>query len=1086
MVGTSPLIGCGGGEDSAGAATTEAATADRAAALSVRTLELADATTLTAAPTAVAAMQFTLSTAASPSRQSTRSLARTPLPFCLGYVFKRGDIPAGQTVTTEQATLQVTAKNRWPDGSLKFAQLAGHAILNSAEPLVVLLSKTPTAPAAGPLTTSDLGNTGVTAQINCGAFGTAAWSAADWNAPFSTWVEGAIMSSWIYRKPIGADAHLVAWLEVRLFAGGAVEVLPWVENGYLTVAGPTNKSATYQFTLGGTRRFSAAVDVKHRTRVPLLASTLSHWLGTDPGVTPKHDTAYLQGTGMVPTYGPYTPTGGDLDALPQTYTANTLGGISSGMGSAGTSGSLIPDRQAMYITSGGDARAYRAALVFGFSGGSWSTHYRDEATNNPIRFSQRPNVSLNVQNTPVVPAGTGGENGTAVTTHQPSFGYLPALISGWFWFFEESAFWMTWNYMQSRVNSRRGESSYETAPYLNATGAAGVIDPRNGSYTVRGAAWSLRALAQTLTLCADDHPMQPDLIAAWEANTLFYQSTFLLGTHAPGWVSPQGFLGEYSSSGSSLYTPTVPGAPSFWYGAAWMAGFGVQTWGFTSDLGLPQSEASLTRHLAVRNHAYKQVVGRADDGLSGRYNWRRFAVYSYPVGIDSTGLPVETWCTAAESHQELVRGFGLSAVSADAGLTLLNHSADTDIAPGGSTANDYLPFAVGALAYAVTHNATGAAAGWARVSGASNFATALAGLRTRPGHGLVPRATPLPAWRTALAPWQWVELASADLSTVSPTAVPGGGIGARTSRIDAWNGITAVGGKVCMAGVGGHADWAGNEGYECDLLAESPTWTMLNQPSANADIRVDVTHYADGRPTSSHTYYALHADPVRNKIFRVGVGSAWGSGNFQARTVDSFNLTTNDWDAATWPSVPESLSIALAQCQNPVTGDIYACGVTRLWRFNLAAGTWTQLALIPNSGSATYYRSSLVDPVRNRVIVLGNAYATPAGILVYDIAAGIWSTATLTGAQASTVAAQTGDVAYYDAQLDKYLMFPGGSTVIEIDPVTLGTSLRGTSGGGAMLDSINGVFQKIVYVSELKGYAYQVRGASKLWFLASE
>ena len=30
-----------------------------------------------------------------------------------------------------------------------------------------------------------------------------------------------------YRRPIGSDAHLVAWLEVRLYAGGAVEVLPW-------------------------------------------------------------------------------------------------------------------------------------------------------------------------------------------------------------------------------------------------------------------------------------------------------------------------------------------------------------------------------------------------------------------------------------------------------------------------------------------------------------------------------------------------------------------------------------------------------------------------------------------------------------------------------------------------------------------------------------------------------------------------------------------------------------------------------------------------------------------------------------------
>jgi hypothetical protein len=290
-----------------------------------------------------------------------------------------------------------------------------------------------------------------------------------------------------------------------------------------------------------------------------------------------------------------------------------------------------------------------------------------------------------------------------------------------------------------------------------------------------------------------------------------------------------------------------------------------------------------------------------------------------------------------------------------------------------------------------------------------------------------------------------------------------------------------------MAGVGGHADWAGNEGYSCNLAVTSPAWTMLSQPSANADIQTDVTHYLDGRPTSSHTYYGLHADPIRNEIIRVGVGSAWGSGNFQRRNVDAYSLVTNDWlPALTWPSVPEDIVYGKAQAQHPTTGDIYVCGNARLWRLNVRARTWTQLASIPNNGTATYYRAGLVDPVRGRFVVLGNTYATPAGILVYDIAAGTWSTATLTGAQASAVALESGDTAHYCSTLDKYLHFPGGATVIEIDPTTWATTTRATTGGGAMVDSINGVFQKLVAVPALGGFAYQVRGSSRLWFLASE
>jgi hypothetical protein len=176
----------------------------------------------------------------------------------------------------------------------------------------------------------------------------------------------------------------------------------------------------------------------------------------------------------------------------------------------------------------------------------------------------------------------------------------------------------------------------------------------------------------------------------------------------------------------------------------------------------------------------------------------------------------------------------------------------------------------------------------------------------------------------------------------------------------------------------------------------------------------------------------------------------------------------------------------MAQVQDPVTGNIYACGNTKLWRFNRAAGTWTQLASIPNNGSATYYQASVFDTARNRVVVLGDAYRTTTGILVYDVATDAWSTANLTGALAATVAAASGDFAHYNAKLDKYLFFQGASTVIDVDPATWATSARTTTGGSGMTDSINGVFQKVAFVPSMRGYAYQVQGASKLWFLASE
>lgn len=666
------------------------------------------------------------------------SVTSGSLPFSIGYPIRQGDVPTGSAITLPGATARANILNTWPDGSAKFALISG--VYTSAGSAV---SITPTvgsvsegAALTGASVQSAMGSN--TAVIDCGAFGTVTFSGADFATPFKTHSACDYFGEFIYRKAVGSDPTLTAWIAVRLCYTGQIEVLPWVENGWMTGADPANKSATYTFALGGTTRFSGVVDVKHHTRVPLLSGgLLSHWLGADPGVTVAHNSAYLMSTKLVPNYGWGAPSAGTLNALLQTYTPNTLAGVNTLMGTAGASAALINSTQAYYITSGGDVRAWKAAQVFGYSGGSWSTHLRDASTNQLPRFQDYPAASLQ-GGTPSIAGGTGGENGTAVTTHQPGFGYLPYLMTGRYWFFEEHAFWATFNHFDASDQLRRGWTAYATAPYLFADGRYGVIDPRAGPYSNRGAHWSIRILAQTLAITPPGHPCLADYVTAWESNAAFYAATFVNGTHAPGWVSPQGFLGEYSSSGDSLYG--THGSSVAWWGAAWMSTFGGQAWGFASNLGLPVSTTAAANAIAVRTQAYKQVVQRAGDGVS--YNWRRFAVYDYPLGTDGVGLPPETWFTAAQSYTDYVSSMGLASIAATAGLTLKDHSSDTDLAPGSTTSTDYGPFALSALAYAVDHGAPGAAAGWARVSGASNFASGFAGLSEDPAHAITPLALP--------------------------------------------------------------------------------------------------------------------------------------------------------------------------------------------------------------------------------------------------------------------------------------------------------------------------------------------------------
>jgi hypothetical protein len=351
--------------------------------------------------------------------------------------------------------------------------------------------------------------------------------------------------------------------------------------------------------------------------------------------------------------------------------------------------------------------------------------------------------------------------------------------------------------------------------------------------------------------------------------------------------------------------------------------------------------------------------------------------------------------------------------------------------------------------------------------------------------------TQIPAWRTAMSAWQWVELPLAHLAVIGPAITPGLSLGGgyRSARIDAWNGMTSLGTSIYMAGVGGHADYAGNEGYQCDLAQSAPQWVMLSEPTPDSEVTLNTTHYKDGRPTSSHTYYSLFTDSLRNKVFRFGIGSGYGDGNFNRPTVDAFDLTKNDWDAAnTWASVPESIGLGKAQTQHPITGDVYVLGDTKLWRFNRSNATWTQLAEIPQNGTAGYYRASMVDTTRNRLVILGDRYKTPTGILIYDMANNTWSNdQTLKGSYAAQTAAETGNVGYYNAETDTYLVKTSeAGQVLEVEPDTLTTKLVATTGGDGVPNAANGVFGKFVAVPALGGYAYQPTGNARMWFLASK
>jgi hypothetical protein len=671
-------------------------------------------------------------------RFALRGTASGLQPFAFAHPFRQGDVPAGSVARGDSADWQCSPLTYWPDGSLKHAIIAGRVAVTAGTDVAIKLSAGPD-PGGVALIEADLAAALPATTIAVDSDVTSLNALVGTNALHTTICAGPVMSSWVYRRPVAGSSHLVVYVEVRLFKGGAVEIFPWVENGYLLVPGPTNFVRTCSVSIGGMQKFGEVIDIKHHTRVPLVSGmTFSYWAGTDPGITPKHDRAYLLATKLIPNLGWFDPSAEALDALPQSYSPNTLAGDTSASGTAGGSGCMISNPSALYVTSAGDARAYRAMLTHGLSSGSWNHHFRDESTHLPISFAARPNVSLNSSSSPAIPAASGGKNFPGyeypAITHLPGYAYFPFLMTGRWWFLEEMHFWSTFVYMWNSP-ARRSNA-------VGGVGSDGVIDTAAG-YTVRGGAWALNCAAQAAAITPVGHPLQAQFVNAWQNSMANLYGKYVSGSIAGGaWVHPQGVLGTYSGAigQETVYHPSNPS--NAWWEAAWMHNYIACVLGYSSDLGIPQSAASLGHHVQARNHSYKLVIGRADDGLEGRYNWRRFIVYAYPIGEDSVGLPVNSiYSTHARSYSELVSGYGLASLPSTPGLSLKQHSSDFDLSAGDSS-RAYGATAVAALAMAVEHGQAGALEGWNRVKGASNFATSFGPFLTNDAgnFGVLPRS----------------------------------------------------------------------------------------------------------------------------------------------------------------------------------------------------------------------------------------------------------------------------------------------------------------------------------------------------------
>ncbi len=978
----------------------------------------------------------------------------------MGFAFRKGDIPAGSSVTSNAATLQVTSRNVWPDGSLKFAQIAGQASLSAGVPLAVYLRRGASAGGAA-LTLADLKRTGVTAQVGCGTFGSVSWAGNDWDTAFLQWTAGPLMSSWIYRRQVGTDAHLVAWLEVRLYSNGAVEVLPWLENGYINVAAPTNKYATYTFSLSGGERFNGSIDLKHHQRTPLISGpVLSYWNVSDPGISIQHDAAYLMSTELVPTYfaqmGAAT---GVLAALPTTYTPLQSGSFNYDNDSMASTGyqdpiGLLPQHDMLYLV-GGNFATYGSVVRNGFSAGRYGLHYRDEATNRPLRFSQHPNRVIadgqgfkdngGSSTNSRTPVATGGNPPGWDCAHSPAVGYMAYLVTGRWYFMEEVLFAATANYLGNGDND------------ILRNGAQGLVQTAVDGWQTRSCAWDWRSKVLALTVVPDDdQALRTELVTCVENNVNHFHGRYVAQPNNPyGLILP----GEsYNGTISEI--------------AIWQQDFVTSAFGWAVSLDLPLSSTAKQKLGAFFQWKAKSAVMRL--GTRGEWWYVNADPYTIKTG---TSLSQASYTTGVGPWPATAAAFYASTFAP--APSWLGNSEGTLAGEfdTGFWSRSMWGNLQPAISYAVRHAVPGAAAGYLRMVGANNWPALADGFNNRPVWGVAP-AIQAPAWASSAPAHTWVE-------------IPGTS-GAGGAALNAWGTLVLIAntGTLVSAANGGHSDSADNRVTSIDLLQDRPSWTVQIAASDTSAVRPEVDYYTDGKPVSRHGYHHGHYIAQRRRVMLFGARGWYlnGASGYAVDGISPFGQWT--WDSqGTYARLAESQGYGSAH--DPLTGNVWTAGG---WRWNQASNTWAQVTTFP----IAWRWPVAYDPTRRLFFTLqfgdGQGYDLNRGVVSATFhpdtgvqrAINFNSSAALNQFQADVPQYAALE---YDPHNDRFLFYDGrdagAGRVYVITPNATSTwdmsiqSIAGTAPGPSPLAGINGRFR---YVAALRGFVVMPQASSNIFF----
>jgi hypothetical protein len=610
-------------------------------------LALAPVTSTQSAPVAVAAPQPRVGAAntITLTEKAGQTVLNYPLQF--GRIFAKGEMRNEPVLLNGSQTIetQVDTKNRWEDGSLKFAIIsaivprisAGQKITLSFGSQQVknnvtmrhdqLLSAVETITPTISLTN---GGTSVTSQA----------STLVRSNSYTRWIDGPVSTSIIVSDHSGARSGDLGFNANRAFRPSYhITWWPQIGKAFVRFVGEISNTevledVTYDLQLKAGPQQTLIYEktaFKHRVGTRWSRTT---WVGGAPSpLDVDLNLAYLSSTGSIPNYDSSIQLASNamqtmIDSWGRAPRGIGDGGLlNKGMPGAGGRAEIgIMPTWSTYWLYSGDERMREIVLGNADLGASWPMHFREgnnlkrnqvdntvPPIGRPVNLFSRPTLwfakwNLALSNDAILlddrlkfvgpyekpDYGQWLHDGA----HQPDLYSVPYMLTGQFWYLEQLQFWAAWGTM---ANAPISSLNYGRGP-TNLSGFA--------SDEVRGEAWLFRTRAFAAYLSPDNTPEKQTFTRTTESQIRIWegvrdiQNPSNIGSSEYIWGRDMARSNSYGTAGvgtlrqwSSGVTGYAPQGPIFnradgynlsitnSAAAPWMHNYIVMSLGVARDLG---------------------------------------------------------------------------------------------------------------------------------------------------------------------------------------------------------------------------------------------------------------------------------------------------------------------------------------------------------------------------------------------------------------------------------------------------------------------------------------------------------------------